>query len=43
LLEILTGIDSLILYYENARGGRTAELFEFNERGKVLRSISCYS
>jgi len=42
LLEILTGTDSLVLYYENARGGKTAELFEFNERGKVVRSISCY-
>ena len=42
LLNVLTGTDGLTIYYENARGGKTAELFEFNGNGKVKRSISCY-
>ena len=42
LLDILIGVNGITLYYENARGGRTAELFEFSENGKVVRSTSCY-
>lgn len=43
LLDLAIGVDSLTLYYENARGGKTAEYFEFNAQGRVVRSFSCYS
>jgi hypothetical protein len=42
LLNVLVGVNQVTLYYENARGGITAELFEFNEDGLVVRSSSCY-
>ncbi|ATX75850.1 Cif family virulence factor [Reinekea forsetii] len=41
--QVLLGVNCLTLYYQNARGGETAELFEFNESHKVIRSVSCYS
>ena len=43
LLEVLVGVNELILYYENARGGRTAETFRFNDIGKIVEVHSCYS
>lgn len=43
MLDILTGNNGFILYYENARGGRTAELFEFDSTGKVKRAFATYS
>ena len=43
LIEMALGVDGLTLYYENARGGKTTEYFEFNSLGKVVRSFSCYS
>ncbi len=43
LEQVLLGVNCLTLYYQNARGGHTAELFEFNKNNKVIRSVSCYS
>lgn len=43
LKQVLLGVNCLTLYYQNARGGETSELFEFNESNKVIRSVSCYS
>ena len=43
LKRVFLGINGLTLYYENARGGETAEYFEFNGENKVIRSVSCYS
>jgi hypothetical protein len=43
LKKVLLGVNGLTLYYENARGGETAEYFEFNEDNKVIRSVSCYA
>ena len=43
LNHVLLGVNCLTLYYKNARGGETAELFEFDEIGKVIKSVSCYS
>jgi len=39
----LLGVDGMTLYYDNARGGQTAEYFEFGPKGKVTKSNSCYS
>lgn len=41
--EVLLGAQGFTLYYENARGGRTAEYFEFDADSKVFKVISCYS
>jgi hypothetical protein len=41
--QLLLGVKGLTLYYKNARGGRTAEYFEFNSDMKVVKVISCYS
>lgn len=41
--EVLLGAHGFALYYDNARRGRTAEYFEFNADGKVVKVISCYS
>ena len=43
LRQILLGVNGLTIYYENARGGLTAEYFEFNNENKVCKSVSCYS
>jgi len=43
LKQMLLGVNGITLYYENARGGNTAEYFEFNHENKVVRSVSCYS
>ena len=43
LIDLTIGVDGITLYYKNARGGQTAEYFEFNSAGKVTLSISCYS
>ncbi len=43
LIDMALGVNGLTLYYKNARGGKTAEYFEFNSQGKVIRSFSCYS
>jgi hypothetical protein len=43
LEQILMGVDGITLYYQNARGGETAEYFEFDTSGKVSRCTSCYS
>jgi hypothetical protein len=41
--QLLVGINSLTLYYKNARGGETAEYFEFNSNKKIVKCMSCYS
>jgi len=43
LKQVLLGVNFLTLYYKNARGGETSEIFEFNENNKVIKSVSCYS
>lgn len=43
LKQLLLGVNALTLYYKNARGGETAESFEFNNKNKVVRCVSCYS
>lgn len=43
LLDVLPGLDSVVLYYRNQNGGRTAEYMEIGENGKVLRVVASYS
>jgi len=42
LHTILTGINSLVLYYKSSTGRLAAEVFEFDERGVVRRSAAHY-
>jgi hypothetical protein len=43
LLEVMQGLSSIVLYYENQRGTRTGEFMEFDADGKVLRVVANYS
>jgi predicted ester cyclase len=43
LENVLCGIQSVVLYYINQKGTRTAEFMEFSAHGKVARVIAHYS
>jgi len=43
LEQILNSVQGFTLYYKNARGGKTAEYFELNDKGKVVLVINSYS
>jgi ketosteroid isomerase-like protein len=43
LEDVLWGINSVVLYYTNQKGTRTAEFMELSERGKVARVVANYS
>ena len=43
LEDVLAGLHSVVLYYRNQVGSRTAEFMEFSEQGKVIRVIANYS
>ena len=43
LIEVMQGLSSVVLYYENQRGTHTAEFMEFNAEGKVVRVVANYS
>ena len=43
LLQVLTGVDSIALYYRNARGQYCAETLTFNLDGKVVRGCAHYA
>lgn len=42
LLDVLVGVDSLLLHYQGARGP-AAEWFEFGEDGSVIRAAAHYA
>ena len=43
LENVLWGINSVVLYYTNQKGTRTAEFMEISAAGKVLRVVANYS
>ena len=43
LLTVLTGIESVTLYYKGRRGVLAAEVFYFDEAGKVCESAAHYA
>jgi len=43
LVDLMWGLNSVVLYYVNQRGSRTAEFMEFDENGKVIRVVANYS
>jgi len=43
LTDVLCGLNSIVLYYTNQKGTRTAEFMEFSATGKVARVVANYS
>jgi predicted ester cyclase len=43
LQDVLWGINSVLLYYVNQRGTRTAEFMELSANGRVVRVVANYS
>ena len=43
LEDVLWGVNSLVLYYKNQKGGHTAEFMELSAAGKVSRVVAHYS
>jgi len=43
LEDVLWGLNSVVLYYKNQKGTRTAEFMEVSASGKVARVVANYS
>jgi len=43
LIDVMHGLSSVVLCYQNQRGTRSAEFMEFNAEGKVARVVANYS
>jgi ketosteroid isomerase-like protein len=43
LEDVLWGLHSVVLYYTNHKGTRTAEFMEFSAAGKVVRVVANYN
>ncbi|WP_263351456.1 nuclear transport factor 2 family protein [Acidicapsa acidisoli] len=43
LEDVLWGLNSVVLYYTNQKGTRTAEFMEMSATGKVARVVANYS
>jgi hypothetical protein len=43
LVDVLWGINSMVLYYKNQKGTRTGEFMELSASGKVSRVVAHYS
>jgi ketosteroid isomerase-like protein len=43
LEDVLWGVASVVLYYTNQKGTRTAEFMEISARGKVARVVANYN
>ncbi len=43
LEDVLWGINSMVLYYTNQKGARTAEFMEVSASGRVVRVVANYS
>jgi len=43
LEEVLWGVNSVVLYYRNQKGTRTAEFMELSASGKVAQVVANYS
>ena len=43
LLDVMWGLNSVVLYYVNQKGSRTGECMEFGPTGKVSRVVANYN
>jgi ketosteroid isomerase-like protein len=42
LIDVLVGVDSIVLYYKGARGRLAAEVFHFGAGRKILKAFAHY-
>jgi hypothetical protein len=43
LISVLVGVRSVTLYYKGARDRLSAEVFDFNDSGQVVRAVAHYA
>src|SRR6266849_454471 len=43
LLDVMWGLNSVVLYYVNQKGSRTGEYMDFGPTGKVSRVVANYN
>jgi len=43
LLDVMSGLSSVVLYYKNQKDTHTAEFMEFGNDGKIVRVVANYS
>ncbi|HET6932980.1 MAG TPA: nuclear transport factor 2 family protein [Candidatus Acidoferrum sp.] len=43
LLDVMCGLSSIVVCYENQKGTRTAEFMEFGQNGRIIRVVANYS
>ena len=43
LVDVMWGLQSVVLYYTNQRGSKTGEFMELDSTGKVCRVVANYS
>lgn len=43
LLDVMSGVASVVVCFTNQKGTRTAEFMEFDENGKIVRVVANYS
>jgi hypothetical protein len=43
LVDVLCGVNSIVLYYTNQKGTRTAEFMELSAAGRVARVVANYA
>src|SRR5258706_8389645 len=43
LMDVMWGLSSIVVYYKNQKGTRTAEFMEFGKNGKIIRVVAHYS
>lgn len=43
LITVLTGVRSVLLYYKGAKDKLSAEVFDFNDSGLVVRAVAHYA
>ena len=43
LLDVMSGLASIVVCYKNHKDTRTAEFMEFSKNGKVIRAVANYS
>jgi hypothetical protein len=43
LLDVMCGLTSIVVLYENQKSTRTAEFMEFGKNGKIIRVVANYS
>ncbi len=43
LMDVMSGLNSVVLYYTNQKGTKTGEFMEFAPNGKVVRVVANYA